>query len=32
MRGGVVIWVGTVEEALADAATLEDFFMRVVTA
>jgi ABC-2 type transport system ATP-binding protein len=32
MRGGVVIWGGTVEEALDDAPTLEDFFMKVVTA
>jgi ABC-2 type transport system ATP-binding protein len=32
MRQGAVIWTGTVPEALAEARTLEDFFMRVVTA
>jgi ABC-2 type transport system ATP-binding protein len=32
MRSGVVVWDGTVDEALADAPTLEDFFMKVVTA
>ncbi len=32
MREGRVVWSGTVEEALAGAATLEDFFMRTVTA
>ncbi|MFA4964181.1 MAG: ABC transporter ATP-binding protein [Thermoleophilia bacterium] len=32
MREGRVVWQGGVEEALADAATLEDFFMKVVTA
>jgi len=32
MRQGVVVWTGTVPEALAQAPTLEDFFMRVVTA
>jgi ABC-2 type transport system ATP-binding protein len=32
MRDGRVVWTGTVDEALADATTLEDFFMRVVTA
>ena len=31
MRQGVVIWTGTVPEALAEAPTLEDFFMQVVT-
>ena len=31
MRAGRVIWQGTVDEALAEAATLEDFFMQVVT-
>ena len=30
MRQGVVIWTGTVPEALAAAPTLEDFFMQVV--
>jgi ABC-2 type transport system ATP-binding protein len=30
MRGGAVIWTGTVDEALSEAATLEEFFMRVV--
>ena len=30
MRQGVVIWQGAVAEALAEAATLEDFFMQVV--
>jgi ABC-2 type transport system ATP-binding protein len=32
MRGGRVIWQGTVTEAMDGAATLEDFFMKVVTA
>ena len=32
MREGRVIWHGSVEEALEDAPTLEDFFMKVVTA
>jgi ABC-2 type transport system ATP-binding protein len=32
MREGRVAWTGAVDEALADAPTLEDFFMRVVTA
>jgi ABC-2 type transport system ATP-binding protein len=32
MRDGRVAWTGSVDEALAEAATLEDFFMRVVTA
>ena len=32
MRQGVVVWTGTVPEALAQAATLEAFFMHVVTA
>jgi ABC-2 type transport system ATP-binding protein len=32
MRDGRVVWQGTVQEALAEAQTLEDFFMRVVTA
>ena len=32
MREGRVIWQGTVPEALAEAPTLEDFFMKVVTA
>jgi ABC-type Na+ transport system ATPase subunit NatA len=32
MRGGVVIWQGTVFEAMDGARTLEEFFMRVVTA
>jgi ABC-2 type transport system ATP-binding protein len=31
MRTGRVVWQGAVDEALAEAATLEDFFMRVVT-
>jgi ABC-2 type transport system ATP-binding protein len=31
MRQGVVVWTGTVPEALAEAPTLEDFFMQVVT-
>ena len=31
MRQGVVIWTGTVPAALAEAQTLEDFFMQVVT-
>jgi ABC-2 type transport system ATP-binding protein len=30
MRGGAVIWTGTVDEALSEAITLEEFFMRVV--
>lgn len=32
MREGRVIWTGSVDEALEEAPTLEDFFMRVVTA
>ena len=32
MRGGRVVWQGSVAEALAEAPTLEDFFMKVVTA
>jgi ABC-2 type transport system ATP-binding protein len=32
MRQGVVIWTGTVPEALAESHGLEDFFMQVVTA
>jgi len=32
MREGRVIWQGTVPEALAEAPTLEDFFMKVVQA
>ena len=32
MRQGVVIWTGTVPEALAESQTLEGFFMQVVTA
>jgi ABC-2 type transport system ATP-binding protein len=32
MRRGVVIWTGTVPEALAEAPTLEDFFMQAVSA
>lgn len=32
MREGRVVWQGTVPEALDGAPTLEDFFMRVVTA
>ena len=32
MREGGVIWTGTVDEALEEAPTLEDFFMKVVTA
>ena len=32
MREGRVAWHGTVHEALAESATLEDFFMKVVTA
>jgi len=31
MRDGRVVWTGAVDEALAEAASLEDFFMRVVT-
>jgi ABC-2 type transport system ATP-binding protein len=31
MRQGVVVWTGTIPEALAQAPTLEGFFMRVVT-
>jgi len=31
MRTGRVVWQGTVHEALAEAATLEEFFMQVVT-
>ena len=32
MREGRVAWTGTVQEALAEAATLEEFFVKVVTA
>ncbi len=32
MREGRVVWTGSVDEALADSPTLEDFFMQVVTA
>jgi ABC-2 type transport system ATP-binding protein len=32
MQSGRVIWGGTVSEALEDAPTLEDFFIKVVTA
>lgn len=32
MREGRVVWSGTVDAATAEAATLEEFFMRVVTA
>lgn len=32
MREGRVAWQGTVPEAMADAPTLEDFFMKIVTA
>jgi ABC-2 type transport system ATP-binding protein len=32
MREGRVVWTGSVDEALEDAPTLEDFFMKVVTA
>jgi ABC-2 type transport system ATP-binding protein len=32
MREGRVIWHGSVDDALEDAPTLEDFFMKVVTA
>jgi hypothetical protein len=32
MREGCVAWAGSVDEALAESPTLEDFFMRVVTA
>jgi len=32
MRDGRVAWAGSVDEAMADAPTLEDFFMQVVTA
>ena len=32
MRDGRVAWTGTVDEALAEAPTLEDFFVQVVTA
>ena len=32
MRQGVVVWTGTVPEALSQAPTLEAFFMQVVTA
>jgi ABC-2 type transport system ATP-binding protein len=32
MRGGRVAWQGTVPEALAEAPTLEDFFMKVMAA
>jgi ABC-2 type transport system ATP-binding protein len=32
MRDGRVVWSGAVGEALAEAPTLEDFFMQVVTA
>jgi len=31
MRDGIVVWEGAVAEAMQEAATLEDFFMRVVT-
>ena len=31
MREGRVVWHGSVDEALAEAPTLEDFFMKVVT-
>jgi ABC-2 type transport system ATP-binding protein len=31
MRAGIVAWSGTVAEALAEAPSLEDFFMRVVS-
>jgi len=30
IRGGTVVWQGTVPEAMAEAATLDDFFMRVI--
>ncbi len=30
MRGGLVVWQGTVPEALDEAPTLEDFFMKVM--
>ena len=32
MQSGRVIWRGTVPEALAEAPTLEDFFVKVVSA
>jgi hypothetical protein len=32
MREGRVVWSGGVDEALEDAPSLEDFFMKVVTA
>jgi ABC-2 type transport system ATP-binding protein len=32
MRDGRVAWTGSVDEALAEAPTLEDFFIKVVTA
>jgi ABC-2 type transport system ATP-binding protein len=32
MRDGKVVWSGTVPEALAESGTLEEFFMKVVTA
>jgi len=32
MREGTVVWRGEVAQALDEAATLEDFFIRVVTA
>jgi ABC-2 type transport system ATP-binding protein len=32
MRDGQVAWTGTVDEALADSPSLEDFFVKVVTA
>jgi len=32
MREGRVVWHGSVDDALEDAPTLEDFFMKVVTA
>jgi ABC-2 type transport system ATP-binding protein len=32
MREGRVVWQGTVGEALDEAPTLEDFFVKVVTA
>jgi ABC-2 type transport system ATP-binding protein len=32
MREGRIVWDGAVDDALAESATLEDFFMKVVTA
>jgi hypothetical protein len=32
MREGRVAWSGSVDEALAEASTLEEFFVQVVTA